>query len=218
MHVVPLASCSSLFLQSRELWFYFFFLIHFLVSTVWLVFGVSLVDTIDFLLSLAFSFSNSIRIFHKPVSISLALITVVSLHVIIALVRCSWHVQPSLVSCATKIKLDFMSDMTDAVLVLSDNRRLMFIYFVAVESIVDVFLQLICIGLCFIGLPGHVVVMKWLAAAIYRYLVVGPFIISCSSRNVTSVFFEHYFIFHCSLLTLLDVFYTKEVYFVQLIQ
>ena len=53
-----------------------------------------------------------------------------------------------------------MSGMTDDFLALSDNGRLMLISFVAMESIVDVFAQLTCIGLCSIGLPGHVVVMK----------------------------------------------------------
>ena len=174
-------------------------------------------DTIDFLLSLfVFLFSKSIRMFHKPVSIPLSLITVVSLHVTIALVCCSWHVQPLLVNCGTEIKLVFMSGMTDAVLVVSDNGRLMLISFVAVESIVDAFSQFTRISLCLIGLPGHVVVMKWLVAALSRYPFVGPFVIQVL-LGMSLAFFEHYCIVHYFLLRLLDFFYTKEVYFVQLI-
>ena len=130
-------------------------------------------DMIDFLLSLVFSFSNSIGMFHKPVSTSLSPMIVVSPHVTMALVRCSWHVHPSSVNCGTKIKLFFMSGMTDAVLALSDNGRFMLIFFVAVESMVDVFAQLTRIGLCLINSPGHSSLTKWLVALVAHYPVIG---------------------------------------------
>ena len=52
----------------------------------------------------------------------------------------------------------------------------------------DVFAQLTRIGLCLIGFPGHVSVMKWLVAAVSRYPDVGSFIVSGLSRIVINLF------------------------------
>ena len=62
----------------------------------------------------------------------------------------------------------------------------MLISFLAIESIVVVFAQPTCINLCTIGFPGHVVVMKWLDAAVSRYPVAGW--ISGSSSIVSNLF------------------------------
>ena len=78
--------------------------------------------------------------------------------------------------------------MTDAVLALFDNGRLMMISFVAIESIIVIFTISAYIGLCSIGFPVHVMVIKLLDAAVSRYLVAGSFMIVGSSMNVSSFF------------------------------